>query len=853
MYKNISLKLAIISLLVFTFNLKVPGAISQSTAPKWVIKTNYTLNEKLLSYASDGFGYILVDYQQNIEAKTQYTRIVTKILNTQGIQNASQIAIDYNPAYQKIIFHEIIINRNKTCINCYDISKIKSVHREKNLERHLYDDHETAFLALEGVQNGDIIDYSYSIVGINPLFQNNYADVFYLEFGVPVGCLNINISCNNSRKLNFKYFTKNIEPSISNSNGISNYHWVLKDIQAKPSEDDLPKWYHNYNAVEISDFQSWKEVREWEDNVFKDAINIPFINKKIIADINIKSKKVSDKVLQALHFVQNDIRYFGFENGINSLKPHNPNDVFDQRFGDCKDKSVLLCCILKALGVEAYPLLVNTGTGYDLPNRLPNPYQFNHVIVAYKIDGILSFVDPTLSLQGGELIDIYLPNYFNGLLLDGKSEDLLFIRFRDLGMTSAEYHFFIDDYFKPAILKVSTSYIGSAADQIRYDINVKTYEEIKKSYTNFYSRFYPNIAIKDSILFKEMGNNKIIVTESYAINDLWKKSESDSNKISAEFYPFLIFNALPMPTTKTRTTPININYPVNINENFYIHLPVFWDIKLEGDNIKTNYLEYSSHYTTNKKSVSVNAFYSLNTLQDSVETFQVADAIKYIEKINHNSLLLTTNLLIEEENTRDVSYSKIFLFVLMITIFGIFASKIYKQYNPLSKLDDINSYQNIGGFLILLVISTVIRPFYILFQLYNSGYFSTRMDEILAGSNSASTTSLIIDFELFFNALILVSTILSAILLLKKRTSFPIVASFIIVFSIIVGLIDSWAVKQYIDSSTEIIDTGFYRNLVAAIIWVPYLFVSKRCKNTFINYHPSMQIQQPKTENPSNS
>lgn len=158
MYKNISFKLAIISLLVFTFNLKGLGTIILSTPPKWVIKTNYTLNEKLLSYASDGFGYVLVDYQQNIETKTQYTRIVTKILNTQGIQNASQIAIDYNPAYQKLIFHEIIINRNKTCINCYDISRIKSVHREKDLERYLYDDRETAFLALEGVQNGDIID-----------------------------------------------------------------------------------------------------------------------------------------------------------------------------------------------------------------------------------------------------------------------------------------------------------------------------------------------------------------------------------------------------------------------------------------------------------------------------------------------------------------------------------------------------------------------------------------------------------------------------------------------------------------------------------------------------------------------
>lgn len=479
---------------------------------------------------------------------------------------------------------------------------------------------------------------------------------------------------------------------------------------------------------------------------------------------------------------------------------------------------------------------------------MPNPYQFNHVIVAYKIDGASFFVDPTLNLQGGELIELYLPNYHNGLLLDGKSEKLLPISFRDLGVTTAEYHFYIEDYFRPATLKIKTIYIGSNADAIRYDMYVKTYEEIKKGYINFYSRYYPCIAIKDSIRFKEIGNNKIEVTECYTVPNLWKKSETDSNKVSAEFCPFLISNALLLPATKTRTTPFFINYPINIGENFYVHLPKFWNIEIPDDNIKTNYFEYSSHYTTNKNSRTISAFYSLNTLQDSVETLHVTEAIRNIEKTNKNELLLSTNLLSGERGETKVSYSKIFLFLLMVAIISMIASKVYMQYNPLTKFNDLDYYKKIGGFLILIMLSTIVRPFSLLFQLYNAGYFNTRLEEILSASKSSSITSLIVDFELFFNAFILVFTVLSAFLLFNKRTSFPIVASFIFASIVIGGILDSWAVNKYINSSTEIFDTEFYRNFLAAIIWIPYLLISKRSQNTFVNYHPSVQFKNLKTE-----
>ncbi|MEQ1733634.1 MAG: DUF3857 and transglutaminase domain-containing protein, partial [Bacteroidia bacterium] len=598
--------------------------------PKWVTPTNYITHKSALTNAKDGYGYLLVDYQHNVETKTLYTHIAIKVINFQGIQNASQISIGYSPLYQKIVFHDISINRNGKIISCLNLSKIKSIQREEDLERHMYNSSETAFLALENVQKGDVIEYSYSKVGDNPLFKNNYADVFDLEYSVPIGCLAIKINANKNRKLNFKYYTNTINPTITSVGEEVSYTWLFNNLQAKVFEDDLPSWYKTYNGIEVTDFTNWKSVREWAENIYKEATNEPFKDKEVLNKINSNAKNTSEKILQAVHIVQDEVRYFGFESGINGIKPHSPNAVYNQRFGDCKDKSVLLCAILKAIGVEAYVTLIHSNAGFDLPNRLPSPYQFNHAIVAYKLEGALSFIDPTMNLQGGDLNDLYVPNYHYGLVLNGKGEALTAMRYRNTGKKSIEYHYYVQDFLKPTILKVKTIYTGSDADEMRYTMSVNNYEETKQSYIDFYARLYPEIEVKDSIRFKEININEIEVTESYTVPNLWKKTEADSNTVTAEFMPFLVADALSLPATKTRKKPMYLKYPVNVTENVYIHVPKKWEIEITDDEIKTDYLDYSAKYRSVDGGKTIAIYYSLTTLVDSISVAQTNDALKNI-------------------------------------------------------------------------------------------------------------------------------------------------------------------------------------------------------------------------------
>ncbi|HEV7516160.1 MAG TPA: DUF3857 domain-containing protein, partial [Thermoanaerobaculia bacterium] len=87
-------------------------------------------------------------------------------------------------------------------------------------------------------------------------------------------------------------------------------------------------------------------------------------------------------------FARKDVRYVAVEVGIGGYRPAAPEDVMTRRWGDCKDKSVLLVDLLQAAGVEAYPALVRLAPRGRVDADFPATDEFNHVIVAVVAAGL---------------------------------------------------------------------------------------------------------------------------------------------------------------------------------------------------------------------------------------------------------------------------------------------------------------------------------------------------------------------------------------------------------------------------------------------------------------------------------
>ena len=91
-------------------------------------------------------------------------------------------------------------------------------------------------------------------------------------------------------------------------------------------------------------------------------------------------------------YMQRNIRYVGIEIGIGGLQPHSADDVFRNRYGDCKDKATLLRAMLQSVGIHSTWVLVDTRRGFVDP-KIPS-IDGNHAIAAIEIPA--GYTNPVL-------------------------------------------------------------------------------------------------------------------------------------------------------------------------------------------------------------------------------------------------------------------------------------------------------------------------------------------------------------------------------------------------------------------------------------------------------------------------
>ncbi|HET9185076.1 MAG TPA: transglutaminase domain-containing protein, partial [Solirubrobacterales bacterium] len=93
--------------------------------------------------------------------------------------------------------------------------------------------------------------------------------------------------------------------------------------------------------------------------------------------------------------MSDEVRYTGMELGEGGLIPRTPAETLKRRFGDCKDKAVLLTALLRASDIPAYVALLNAGEDDpDVEESLPGFGLFNHAIVIVPGAPAL-WIDPT--------------------------------------------------------------------------------------------------------------------------------------------------------------------------------------------------------------------------------------------------------------------------------------------------------------------------------------------------------------------------------------------------------------------------------------------------------------------------
>ena len=89
------------------------------------------------------------------------------------------------------------------------------------------------------------------------------------------------------------------------------------------------------------------------------------------------------KLSRITEYIQKNIRYFIVLRGIGGYQAHPAADIFQKRYGDCKDKTTLLISMLQVAGIQAFYVPVDDRRGVVDPNA-PS-MAGDHMITAVEI------------------------------------------------------------------------------------------------------------------------------------------------------------------------------------------------------------------------------------------------------------------------------------------------------------------------------------------------------------------------------------------------------------------------------------------------------------------------------------
>lgn len=332
-------------------------------------------------------------------SQTYYLHFVVKILNQRGKESFSETKIGYDSTYEKIE-----LDYARTIKPDGKVVEVGSRHIRdvsKYLNFPLYSNARVFIISFPEITEGSVIEYKLKIHSNKLINEKDFALSYPLQTTEPVIKSTFRLElprdrAMNIRVLNEKYnnFNAALSPKIEKGRGVTVYSWEFKDIPQIIPEPNMPPEVEINPTLLVSTFNSWDEIHKWWWGLAKDKIKSDEAIKNKVNELMRPQKTAEDKVRAIYNFCAQNIRYVAVEYGQAGYEPHKAEDIFKNKYGDCKDQAILLVTMLKEAGFISWPVLIPTKEYYNLNKEYPSML-FNHCIAAVELEGKIIFLDPT--------------------------------------------------------------------------------------------------------------------------------------------------------------------------------------------------------------------------------------------------------------------------------------------------------------------------------------------------------------------------------------------------------------------------------------------------------------------------
>lgn len=314
-----------------------------------------------------------------------------RIQSQAGVKEFGQLAFGYSSATEKLEVEYVRVRKPDGQVVVTPESTAQDFAPDVLKEAPMYSDYRQRHISVAALRPGDTLEYRTVTRTVTPLAGENFWYQHTFPKGVVVNEDRLEIDVPKAREVKLK--TPRRAPEIQEHGDRRIYTWVVKGIEPVRDKEKDDTDEATGPDVQLTTFTDWKQIARWYAKLQGERMTVDDSVRKQAEELTKGAATPEGKARRLYDFVALSIRYVSISLGVGRYQPHSAAEVLQNGYGDCKDKHTLLAAMLKAVGIQSYPVLIDSSRTLDEDE--PSPAQFDHVITLARVGTNLTWLDTT--------------------------------------------------------------------------------------------------------------------------------------------------------------------------------------------------------------------------------------------------------------------------------------------------------------------------------------------------------------------------------------------------------------------------------------------------------------------------
>jgi|GEM_PF-820754 len=328
---------------------------------------------------------------------SRYTQLVIQVIQAGIAQQLQYYPISFDPDREEVrVLEASILKADGRKVH----AEVMVTDALQDPQYRLYYRNRNMVLSFPSLSAGDKlwIEYKVSEVGEESDYGKYFGSLMPFAGRSPIVLKQFTLIAPESLQL-VVHEDKTQSPAIVLTKGGERiYRWVARRVERVQSEPEMPGLTELVPYVHVSTFADSDAMGAWYAKFIEDQWEMTPDVKAKVAELTEGLSTQEEKVRSIHRWVVQQTHYVGLEFGVHGYRPYKVRQIFERRFGDCKDKALLMAAMLRQAGFDAGMVMVRTrdnGEIFATPSSLA---VFNHVIC--YVPELDLFLDGTAEYTG---------------------------------------------------------------------------------------------------------------------------------------------------------------------------------------------------------------------------------------------------------------------------------------------------------------------------------------------------------------------------------------------------------------------------------------------------------------------